>query len=360
MQVELSQLSTTFAPSYRIWVAGYNAWLAASDVDREEFMAQRLDFFNNTVAVPNLGATCTSSGSTGAIKTYLYGPNMPGMVRLSLYARFFGRCSRSQEIKAIQPMWNAAGATEGPVSINFGIRNIKSLNAKIAASSTRIFSMTPTILQLLLNYGWNPGRLDPEDVVFSTTGEYCSPELKATMLDYGHIIVDHMRCYDGGLTFTTCPQGNTHVIDFFSANTQVDDYVETIDPWNLAQKFVDYNNGDLMTYQRGERCLCGLPIDTIEFQERPTLSFEIKGKTYSADRIAGAFARAALAKNTTLLFFSIGYNYRGALFHYQCQNPAVKIKIQDVSRSLRLPFPVRITTDLPVTYPKTLRVYPMS
>jgi len=70
---------------------------------------------------------------------------------------------------------------------------------------------------------------------------------------------DHMRCWDGGVTFTTCPYNTYHLIDTLSwAYTDNENRLISYDYFSLPAPFVNYWNGDYAeigtTYTR---CQCG-------------------------------------------------------------------------------------------------------
>lgn len=69
---------------------------------------------------------------------------------------------------------------------------------------------------------------------------------------------DHMRCWDGGVTFFTCPHHTYHLLDGLAA-VRVDDHrLVSTDFYSLPSPFIDYWNGDYASLDADyRRCACG-------------------------------------------------------------------------------------------------------
>jgi hypothetical protein len=76
----------------------------------------------------------------------------------------------------------------------------------------------------------------------------------------GNIIdwCDHMRCWDGGATFLTCPYRTKHLLDGLSWCYSVDDKLISDDYFSVVFPFYKYWNGDYATIDDTyKRCKCG-------------------------------------------------------------------------------------------------------
>lgn len=103
------------------------------------------------------------------------------------------------------------------------------------------------------------------------------------MMGYAGKLCDHMRCWDGGAGFWTCPNGTYHLMDNLSWAEEVDGKLVSTDYLNLVAPFIRYWNGDFCritdTYQR---CGCGRLFRDFEFLEnRP---FSLKGQSITQIR----------------------------------------------------------------------------
>jgi phenylacetate-coenzyme A ligase PaaK-like adenylate-forming protein len=90
---------------------------------------------------------------------------------------------------------------------------------------------------------------------------------------------DHMRCWDGGVTFFTCKFGTRHLLDNFSWAWEGENKkLICTDYFNLATPFINYWNGDLCEIiDEYQKCECGRFFRPFKMlQNRP---FEIKGPT---------------------------------------------------------------------------------
>lgn len=96
---------------------------------------------------------------------------------------------------------------------------------------------------------------------------------------------DWMRSWDGGATFYTCLYGKKHWLNFL-ADTYVttDGRLISTDLYNSSQLHIDYDNGDILEKSdRMGRCVCGLEIIDLKFQDRgrSLVATAPNGQTYS-------------------------------------------------------------------------------
>ena len=69
---------------------------------------------------------------------------------------------------------------------------------------------------------------------------------------------DHMRCWDGGVTFFTCPYHTYHLLDGMAWATSPDGKLTSDDFYSLPSPFVNYWNGDYASIgSEYKKCKCG-------------------------------------------------------------------------------------------------------
>lgn len=110
---------------------------------------------------------------------------------------------------------------------------------------------------------WNVKRLGRKDrlcKLISNTGSKLSTQSVIELQQNGNIDAwcDHMRCWDGGVTFFTCKYNTYHLLDglawAYSDNYRLISY----DYFSLPSPFVNYWNGDYADISENyERCRCG-------------------------------------------------------------------------------------------------------
>ena len=116
---------------------------------------------------------------------------------------------------------------------------------------------------LLATFRWNCERLGvatPLCQLLSHTGAKARLDDFTTLHKMGAIgqWCDHMRCWDGGVTFFTCPYRTYHLLDGLAAVSTDDHRLVSTDFYSLASPFIDYWNGDFATIgAEYERCQCG-------------------------------------------------------------------------------------------------------
>lgn len=69
---------------------------------------------------------------------------------------------------------------------------------------------------------------------------------------------DHMRCWDGGITFFSCKHNVRHVVEHFSYPMSIDNKLVSQDFFSFSSPFWNYWNGDDVTLgDEYRRCKCG-------------------------------------------------------------------------------------------------------
>lgn len=242
-----------------------------------------------------------SSGSSGKIKIYKYGPHAYQVG--NFYYEVFSSGSNCEEHKCLKMVGKdlcldgvdqtfVMGRSQCPfhegrktVYVRQDMVANKNLmrQAILGGLSKVGVHVTPISLQILRRNGFVPQDLfDPSEVTFYCTGEALENETKK--ICEGFEIRDHMRCWDGGATFYTCEYGHTHWLDMvFEMHHDSENRLITTDSLNKAQRFHEYWNGDIVRTEREEMCPCGMPIDRIDFLDKPILYFTIGNGRYFYD-----------------------------------------------------------------------------
>lgn len=96
---------------------------------------------------------------------------------------------------------------------------------------------------------WNAKRLKLTRKIcklFSNTGEKANPSDFEFLKTNGLIDnwCDHMRCWDGGITFMTCKHHQYHILDGLAWVYSSDDKLVSTDFYSLPSPFINYWNGD--------------------------------------------------------------------------------------------------------------------
>jgi hypothetical protein len=120
---------------------------------------------------------------------------------------------------------------------------------------------------------------------------------------------DHMRCWDGGVTFFTCRFNTYHLLDGVAwAESDRHHRLLSYDFYSLASPFVNYWNGDYATIGTTyQRCRCGRLYR--EFEINRTRSVELNGVTnvrvrtqLAATGLTAAIKRAEATNNFLRVF----------------------------------------------------------
>lgn len=111
---------------------------------------------------------------------------------------------------------------------------------------------------------WNTRRLchtAPICKLLSNTGSKVNRQTLDLLTKRGNIEnwCDHMRCWDGGVTFFTCKHHTTHLLDGLAwAYADPKQRLLSYDFYSLPAPFVNYWNGDFATVGKEyQKCKCG-------------------------------------------------------------------------------------------------------
>lgn len=93
---------------------------------------------------------------------------------------------------------------------------------------------------------------------------------------------DHMRTWDGGITFFTCKEGTYHLSEELAFTfSDSDERLASVDFFNLASPFVNYLNGDYgVVGEEWEQCGCGRWHRPFKFLNRRSRSSRTQSGGY--------------------------------------------------------------------------------
>jgi hypothetical protein len=115
----------------------------------------------------------------------------------------------------------------------------------------------------IMSLVWNMKRLKRNEKLcklISNTGSKLNVKSVIELQQKGHIDAwcDHMRCWDGGVTFFTCKYNTYHLLDSLAWAYSNDYRLVSYDYFSLPSPFVNYWNGDYADISdEYERCRCG-------------------------------------------------------------------------------------------------------
>jgi hypothetical protein len=228
---------------------------------------------------PGWGTELETSGTTGSKKKYLWGPRFDEAYRF-FNSVFFG-CDRDG--------WRYLGISEGCSDVSFSddgrmiklfprCRSVDKIrNARLAISPCTFSFMLKRYDSISESFDWNTccfyfsGSSKDSHITFL---------LSAGLISYK----DYMRIWNGGATFFTCEHNNKHWIDISSDISIIDKTLYCTDFWNTSQMFIGQCTKDIVTWNRGKQCNCGLPIDEISIVG-PEKSIVTKSKMYKIDSV---------------------------------------------------------------------------
>lgn len=116
---------------------------------------------------------------------------------------------------------------------------------------------------IVSSLAWNIKRLNidrPICKLLSNTGSKLDLNDINILTNRGAISnwCDHMRCWDGGVTFYTCAHNTYHLMDGLSFAYSDNYKLRSIDYFSLPSLFVNYWNGDYASINNSyQRCCCG-------------------------------------------------------------------------------------------------------
>lgn len=278
----LHNLHHTQSPTFDDFVEIFQEWPSLPSTAWQDFYRGRGSLVKSVAGSHfNEGRTITTSGhSTGAIKSYRWGPAFQAALDFTEWSRFdrfrWDRKATVRLLPATSSLYSGVGPTLGMHIFNI-------CTADLSNTATQMFNhftdgktcwfLLPAYARALIDHAPHVfDNLDPSKHVFEATGEPSSRQIRKFFKDRGLLYLDCMRSWMGGVTFITCPHGNQHFLDFMSEikTEPAGEFQEliTTDVWNLAQPFINFPTGDIVDWTRRETCGCGYPIDDFEFQPR--------------------------------------------------------------------------------------------
>lgn len=287
--------------------AAFREWKTVDDEARAAYVRSRLNIVENykLTAYDDANLMQTSGSSTGAVRKYRWGPCYQAMFDFFEWLKFGELdCSTFVHVRL-------SGTGPSITVKDLPIANNAMLSVRtnwIASGNNSAIFMDK--LRLTCGSGrdivvWTiPSFLeefkdlelpvpDGKKLVVFSTGEKLSQHLRDSIAARGVDVRDVMRCWDGGATFITCAHGNKHWIDLVSkVETEDDGRLVSNDLFNLSQCFLRYRNGDVVDWHRGEKCDCGLPIDTIEFRDRKSSLVMPSGQKFDFETLSMSFSSA--------------------------------------------------------------------
>jgi hypothetical protein len=118
--------------------------------------------------------------------------------------------------------------------------------------------------QVISSLAWNARRIKQQKQIchlISNTGDRMHLKDVISLKNTGVIgnWCDHMRCWDGGITFMTCKFGTYHLLDGLAwTRSDENDRLISDDYYSLPSPFVNYWNGDFGTVGTTyHKCKCG-------------------------------------------------------------------------------------------------------
>lgn len=143
--------------------------------------------------------------------------------------------------------------------------------------------------QVIASLAWNARRTKQTQKVchlLSNTGDKVDRTDLDSLKECGIIgnWCDHMRCWDGGITFMTCEHHTYHLIDGLAwTYSDSENRLISYDYYSLPSPFVNYWNGDYGTVGKEfKRCQCGRYYRNFEISR--TRSVVMSGVTNRAVR----------------------------------------------------------------------------
>ena len=122
------------------------------------------------------------------------------------------------------------------------------------------------------------GTAMPACRLISATFESVDPRDAATLIESGFTgaVCDHMRCWDGGVTFLTCRFGRRHLLEHLGHAEMLDGRLVATDYFSLAAPFIRYWAGDhAQLGTKAIECECGRWSPAFEFAGRSSFLLEV-------------------------------------------------------------------------------------
>lgn len=252
-------------------------------IDKEEFFSYRIQKIKSESSEDFANLSTTGSSSCRPLK-YKWGPNFAQ--HHALYDEIFYDGQGYVHLFILPHSENSLRRTEKTISL--GVNDSIPNNSEKLLKNVHVVSNPEVLYIYMKRYGdFVDDFFDKKTCTFSFTGSPLRKEFKSLFASLGMRCKDHMRCWDGGATYYTCPNMKTHWVDFSSIIRFDGQKLISTDLWNTAQKFVDYWNNDRLLSRPIGKCDCGLEAVEIEWMENPRY-FVVKGKEHCYDSIVEA------------------------------------------------------------------------
>jgi len=311
-------------PTIADFRAGWQWWLQAAPVTRHLFSHTRLQLVRSWHDHEVLSTSCHSTGSTGSIKHYRWGPCYDALYSWFLHdlVRAGSRLDRVAVLTLLGTRDDSLVRTDDTpwhpivdrwIKVGLGRQPLTELGLLLAGHDVII---APGHFEILDRYAGLAALLDRDCLILSTA-EAITPYVYSAAAGYGIEVRDWMRCWDGGASFFTCPYGSAHLVELLAEVAVRDGQLISSDLFNLAQPFLDYHNGDRLRLTALGPCPCGLDAVRLEFVNRQDDLYMLSptGATITYTKLSFLMARAAvdagLSEDFDLLCF--GYSRQRSL-----------------------------------------------
>jgi phenylacetate-coenzyme A ligase PaaK-like adenylate-forming protein len=117
-----------------------------------------------------------------------------------------------------------------------------------------------SLVNILARYARKNNIKNKLCTLLSSTNEKLIRDDAEFLLSNGNVShwCDHMRCWDGGASFMTCPYYTYHLLENLSYVKTINSKMVSTDYFNLASPFVNYWNGDYCEIGDDYKlCMCG-------------------------------------------------------------------------------------------------------
>lgn len=129
------------------------------------------------------------------------------------------------------------------------------INVFFKENKVDVFLSPFSFISVLLSFMKSPEKIA---YLISNINESVLEEEIPNVLKICDYFCDHMRCWDGGMTFITCKHGNKHILDYLSYVESIDGKLVSTDYFNTVGRFIRYWNGDYCEInEKWDKCDCG-------------------------------------------------------------------------------------------------------
>ena len=277
--MSLSEIEKTIMVTRSALDKAWDEWATASDDRKQEFKRARIELLKGHVGPVEPYLDMNTSGTTGAKRSYRFGPCGWAVQKLHEKCALDGWDPKSISLMSIVINHNKPGIDffdigmmpwhESFYMLSVHPDNVPQIPEALASRKDATgLQPSPGVLTKLIAHGLDLRRLDPLRTMFVNTGEKPIEQERLLVLEHGFQFHDHMRCWDGGFTFYTCRYGHKHLVDILFDWYMADEDIVSSDLFNAAQKFIDYRNGDKVIISKKGSCACGRPSVDIVFHDR--------------------------------------------------------------------------------------------